>query len=126
MIASPDMISTALKMLSSLAVILGALLGLFYLARRMLNRDAVVGGEKLVKVLANTYMGAKKSIALVEIPGAVLVLGVTGESINLLARIDDREIVEHVKSPKGERSLPSFADQLQKWSSRLRAEKGER
>jgi flagellar protein FliO/FliZ len=125
MIASPDMISTALKMLSSLAVILGALLGLFYLARRMLNRNAAVGGEKLVRVLANTYMGAKKSITLVEVPGAILVLGVTGENISLLARIEDREIVERVRRPEGERSSPSFADQLQRWSSRFRAEKGE-
>lgn len=46
--------------------------------------------EKLIDVVANHNLGPKKSITIVRISGRLLVLGVSGESINLIAQLPDR------------------------------------
>lgn len=53
---------------------------------------------KVVEVIANHYLGPKKSISVVKIAGKTLVLGVTSENINLIAQLDrdleDEEVDE--------------------------------
>ena len=119
----PDMMSTALKMLAALIIILGGLLGIFIFVRRAFKRN--IGGSKgkLVRVLANSYIGVKKNISLVEVPGAILVLGITSDNICLLTKIEDEEMMDKVKGMEGEKMLPSFSDQLYKLSSRFRDDK---
>jgi flagellar protein FliO/FliZ len=48
---------------------------------------AAVG--KRIHVLESHYMGVKKTISLVQVPGKVLVLGISGDRINLLDTLDD-------------------------------------
>ena len=116
----PDLISTSLKMLIVLAVLIGGLLITFYYTKRKIGKQ--IGGSKgkLIRVLGNTYIGVKKQISLVEIPGAVLVLGLSGDNISLLAKIDDDNILGNIKSYEEAKVLPSFSDQLQKLSSRFK------
>ena len=68
----PDLISTSLKMLAVLTILLGGLLIILYYTKRKFVSQ--VGGSKgrLIRILGNTYIGVKKQISLVEIPGAVL------------------------------------------------------
>ena len=118
----PDLISTSLKMLIVLTVLVGGLLITFYYTKRKIGKQ--IGGSKgkLVRVLGNTYIGVKKQISLVEIPGAVLVLGLSGDNISLLAKIDDDKILGNIKSFEEAKVLPSFSDQLQKLSSRFKGQ----
>jgi flagellar biogenesis protein FliO len=46
--------------------------------------------EKMIDVVATHNLGPKKSITIVRISGRLLVLGVSGESINLIAQLPDR------------------------------------
>ena len=119
----PDLISTSVKMLTVLAILVGGLLIIFYFAKRKIGSQFRGSKGKLIKVLGNTYIGVKKQIALVEIPGAVLVLGVSNDNISLLARIDDEGTLENLKAFEGTKPLPSFSDQLQKISSRFKGHK---
>ena len=116
----PDLISTSLKMLIVLAILMGGLLITFYYTKRKFGKQ--VGGSKgkLIRVLGNTYIGVKKQISLVEIPGAVLVLGLSSDNISLLAKIDDEKILGNIKTFEETKVLPSFSDQLQKLSSRFK------
>jgi flagellar biogenesis protein FliO len=116
----PDLISTSLKMLIVLTILVGGLLITFYYTKRKIGKQ--IGGSKgkLVRVLGNTYIGVKKQISLVEIPGAVLVLGLSGDNISLLAKIDDDKILGNIKSFEEVKGLSSFSDQLQKLSSRFK------
>lgn len=116
----PDLISTSLKMLIVLAILVGGLLITFYYTKRKFGKQ--VGGSKgkLIRVLGNTYIGVKKQISLVEIPGAVLVLGLSSDNISLLAKIDDEKILGNIKTFEEAKALPSFSDQLQKLSSRFK------
>ena len=122
----PDLISTSLKMLIVLAILVGGLLITFYYTRRKIGKQ--IGGSKgkLIKVLGNTYIGVKKQISLVEIPGAVLVLGLSGDNISLLAKIDDDKILGNIKSFEEAKVLPSFSDQLQKLSSRFKGQSNDK
>jgi flagellar biogenesis protein FliO len=42
---------------------------------------------KMIEVVANHYLGPKKSIAVVKVAGRLLVLGVTNEAINLITQL---------------------------------------
>jgi flagellar protein FliO/FliZ len=121
---NPDLITTSLKMLAFLTVLLGGLIIILYYTKRKFVSQ--FGGPKgrLVKVLGNTYIGVKKQVSLVEIPGSVLVLGLSSDNISLLAKIDDKEILENLRKFESVKKAPSFADQLHKLSFRFKQHKG--
>lgn len=118
----PDLISSALKMFIVLGILLGGLVIALYFTKRIMRRTGQSKG-KMIRVLANSYVGAKKSISLVEVPGAVLVLGITNDNINLLAKIDDVEIVDKVTRPENDKMSWSFSDHIQKILSPHKREK---
>lgn len=117
---APDLFTTALKMLSALGIVLGGMFVLFYFMKRYLKRDSIGSTEKLIKVLASSYVGIKKSIALVEVPGAVLVVGITNDNISLLSKIEDKDILDKFRATGVDQTSTSFSDQLQKLSSRFK------
>ncbi|MBI4925544.1 MAG: flagellar biosynthetic protein FliO [Bdellovibrio sp.] len=55
-----------------------------------------LGNEKWIEVVANHYLGPKKSILVVRIAGKLLVLGVSQESIQLISQLNDMEYNEQV------------------------------
>ena len=88
---APDALSTALQMFTALGIVLGGLLVVFYFMKRFLKRDKGGSSQQLIRVVASQYVGIKKNIALVEVPGAVLVVGITNDNISLLTKIEDKE-----------------------------------
>ena len=70
-------------------------------------------------MLANQYIGLKKNISLVQIPGAILVVGITGDSICLLTKIEDKTILDQIHDQGAGRMTSSFSDQLNKITSRF-------
>jgi len=117
---SPDVFSSALQMLMALGLVLGGLLGVFYLLKRYLKRDVGGSGGKLIRVIASQYVGIKKNIALVEVPGSVLVVGITNDNISLLTKIEDKEVLSGMHQ-QACAVAPSFSDHLQRFSSRFRS-----
>jgi flagellar biogenesis protein FliO len=99
MTGSPELLPSAVNMIAALAVVLGGLFLLVHLARRyLLQRQGPLAGPPLVRVLASHPLGVKKSIALVDVPGCVLVLGLSGDRIQMLSRIQDPDVLERVRS----------------------------
>ena len=95
---SPDFLITAAKMLLALGVTVGALLLVLKFTRGLAADRIGKPGAGMVRVLSSTPVGVKKRIALVEVPGAVLVLGITGESIALLSKIENPETLDVFKN----------------------------
>jgi flagellar biogenesis protein FliO len=122
----PDLVSTALKMLTALGIILGGLLAVFFYTRRKSKIEFGGSRERMVRVLGNSYIGVKKHISLVEVPGSILVLGITPESICLLTKIEDEEILDQLKISQEEKIWPSFSDQLYKISSTFKGNKNKK
>ena len=119
----PDLLSTILKMITALVIVLGGLFIVFYFLKRILHKDIGRSSEKLIRILASSYIGVKKNISLVEIPGSILVLGVTSDNIRLLAKIEDEEILNKFKISEEGKKSTSFSDQLNKISSRFKEDK---
>jgi flagellar biogenesis protein FliO len=73
-----------------------------------------------VQVLETAHLGVKKSISMVHVPGAVLVLGVTADRISLLERIDDPDgAVTEAARPAGKAPARSFQDHLRHLTASL-------
>ena len=119
---APDMASTALQMLTALGVVLGGLIIVFYFMKRFLKRDVGGSKEQLIKVIASQHIGIKKNISLVEIPGSILVVGVSNDNISLLTKIEDKVVLDDLRQ-ENSRITPSFSDHLQRLTGRFKQAK---
>ena len=124
--ATPDMLATAFKMLAALALVLGGLGVFFYFAKRVMRKNIGTSGGEMIRILANQYIGLKKNIALVQIPGAILVVGIAGDSICLLTKIEDKTILDQIHDQRSGRITPSFSEQLNKITSRFIGNRNDR
>jgi len=120
--SSPDVVSGAFQMLTALGIVLGGLLLVFYFMKRYLKRDVGGSSGQLIQVIASQYIGIKKTIALVKVPGTILVVGVSNDKISLLTKIEDKEIIEAIQQEASGIS-PSFSDHLQRLTARFKSAK---
>lgn len=114
---SPDVASATIKMIFSLGFVLAIVWGLYRLAKKKLPMVNGGGKRHLIQVIENHSIGVKKHIAMVKIPGSVLVLGVGAEKISLLTQIEDPAVIqsiEAVKTPTG--SVLTFKEQLRRFT----------
>ena len=85
----PSLTSAALRMFWGLLVVLGVLLVIYGLARKRLS--LVHSNKKSqIKIIEIRHLMAKKSLCLVEVAGQEYLLGLGNETINLLAKLDNR------------------------------------
>jgi len=117
--SAPDMVTGAFQMLTALGIVLGGLLLVFYFLKRYLKRDGGGSNGQLIKVIASQYIGVKKNVALVEIPGSILVLGVSTDKITMLTKIEDKAIIQTIQ--QGSRGIsPTLAHHLQRLTARFK------
>jgi len=122
MTSSPDMVSGAFQMLTALGIVLGGLLLIFYFMKRYLKRDIGGSSGQLIQVIASQYIGVKKSIALVKVPGTILVIGVSNDNISMLTKIEDKANIEAIQQ-EASSMTPSFSDHLQRLTARFKSAK---
>jgi flagellar biosynthetic protein FliO len=108
----PDLWVTGLRLALSLGLVLLLFWGAMVLGRRFLMKTPAGGGSRLLQVLGHQYLGMKRTITMVKIPGAVLVLGVTADRIQLLSRIDDPDQLAAFESASQTPRQPRFGDHL--------------
>jgi flagellar protein FliO/FliZ len=129
--AMTDLSMVTLKMVVSLAIVLTIIWGLYRVAKKKLPMVQNSGHGKLMRVVENQYLGIKKNITMVQIPGAILVLGVSSDKVNLLTQIDDPVTINSITSRlDNHRSILNFRDQFQRLTrskrSGLHADRGEK
>ena len=122
MSAAPYIVSSTFKMLTALSIVMGALLVVFYFMKRFLKRDIVGSKEHLIKVIDSQYIGIKKRITLVEVPGSILVVGVSNDNISLLTKIEDKVVLDNLRQ-ESSRITHSFSDHLQRLTGRFTQDK---
>ena len=108
---TPELVAAALKMIGVLVLIVGGLLAFNKYSKRFFKNGVAGAGQKSVQVLEHTAIGIKKSVTLVRVPGAVLVLGVTNDRITLLDRMDGQDYEAFAVTTPSER-MPSFKEHL--------------
>lgn len=116
MMSSPDLTMAGLKMVLVLVLLLGLLLAALYAVRRLSGAGHLSG--RPIRILSSTHLGPRKVISLVEIPGRILVLGITKNDIRVLDRIDDADILARFSAPEGEDGVPPFSAHLKRLLSR--------
>lgn len=91
--------SASLKMASTLGLVLGLMFVVFHLFKKFGLKNSVFGGEgKPIKVLSTGFLAPRKSIALVEVAGDILVVGISNDQISLLSNVQDPGKIEQIKS----------------------------
>ncbi|VAW34556.1 hypothetical protein MNBD_DELTA02-787 [hydrothermal vent metagenome] len=105
------------KMLLALAIVL-VLFGAaaYFFKRYVFGRGRGLGrfgGSNVpVKVLSRNYIESRKNIAIVDVAGEILVLGITPSSITFLTKLEEPEAIEAARNT-GRRSSGSFIDIFQ-------------
>ncbi len=112
--ATPDIMTTGLKMVAALGMVLALILFMLYGLRKITGRRLGGGRGKHIQVLESHYMGVKKSIAMVHVPGKVLVLGITTDRITLLDTIDDDRIETPPEKQETQAFGPLLSERLKK------------
>ena len=115
--ATPDMLTTGLKMIASLGMVLAVILALMVGLRKLTRQRMGAAGGKRIQVLESHYMGVKKTISLVSVPGKVLVLGITGDRINLLETLDVDIVGQHAPADASKPFGPILSDRLKQLAS---------
>lgn len=82
-----DFYTAMVKMLAGLALVLGIMVGAYWLVRRLAPKAAALGGGQM-RLLARLGLGPRKFLAMVQVADRVLVLGVTTDSIRLVCELD--------------------------------------
>jgi flagellar biosynthetic protein FliO len=111
---TPDLTMAMVKMVLSLAVILALLWAAHRWMRRVLPAGRMSGRDRLIKVLSSHSLGMKKSVALVQVPGKVLVIGIGADQVNLLAHIDDPQVLAELMAQEEQKGTIRFSEHLQR------------
>jgi flagellar protein FliO/FliZ len=93
----------------SLAIVLGAIFAVAWLARRMRAIGRRPGA--LIEVLAETALGPKERVVLLQVGGKQLVVGVTANSINTLHVLETPVQLPAPDAPSSP-DKPNFKDLL--------------
>jgi flagellar protein FliO/FliZ len=119
-----DLTTPIVQTAAALAIVLGGMLGLYYIARRLIRRNGVTAAHPWIRVVDRHYLGFKKQVSLIQVPGALLVLGLSNDSITLLTKIDDRDILDKLPLIEQKEAGPSFADHLMRLTQRMKSPNG--
>ncbi|MGN6782688.1 MAG: FliO/MopB family protein [Marmoricola sp.] len=88
------MLQTTLRLIASLAVVVG----LMILLARVASRRMRGGHGSLVRVLHRQPLTRGSGVAVVEVGGRMLVLGTTEQQVSLLTELDPFEVMLHDES----------------------------
>ena len=91
-------------MVTTLSLVLGLIFLLFFGFKKYVLKNTAFGGGKLVQVLSTNFLAPKKNIALVEVAGEILVLGVSDQNISLLTSIREPDRIEEINNAHGDNS----------------------
>ncbi len=105
----------ALKFVGVLGGILALIVGgLFFFKKLAPGAVSRLGGNgSLVRTIYRTTLAPKQSLALVEVAGEVLVLGISGQNITMLTKIENEETLARVR----EAGESTFVDHLSRMIS---------
>lgn len=105
-----SLLSSFLKMIFALAIVLGLLIGVMYFVRNFMGHSAPsADNQSLINILSSRYLGPKSSIMLVEVMDQVIVVGMTGQQMTPLATIDDPHAIAKIKSQRSQPPTSPFS-----------------
>lgn len=108
------------RLFVALIIILGMIYAAVYVMRRFWARQTTQpSSSNLFSVLGRLHLGPKKAIYMIEIPGRILIIGVTESRMEMLGEITDQDEIELIKSSAGDITPLPFLSHLKRWSNRI-------
>lgn len=114
----PEFLAAALKTGLALVVVLGTVWGLGRVLKGPLAQGRGHGGGVL-RMRASLPVGLKKQVALVEVPGKILVLGISQDRVTCLDRIEDEELIQQITAEAPHTLGPSFKALLRRANGQI-------
>lgn len=96
------------KMIASLAIVIGIFLVGAYLYKEKILKKGGAGKGKLIKVIDKGYIDVKKGITIVDVAGEILVLGTAGEKITMLTKLESEEALSRLRGGQRKSERGSF------------------
>jgi flagellar biosynthetic protein FliO len=78
----------SLKMIGSLMIVLGLIIGLFYALKRLRFRTFQAGPTRQMRLITTLNLAPKRALALVELNDQWFIIGVGAESVRLITQMD--------------------------------------
>jgi flagellar protein FliO/FliZ len=116
-----SLLSSFLKMIFALAIVLGLLVGVMYFVKRFMGQAGPATDNKaLINIISSKYLGPKSSIVLVEVLDQIIVVGITAQQMTTLSCIDDPLAVAKIKANRSNPPSINFpGSKLAKYMSML-------
>ncbi|MFQ5427406.1 MAG: FliO/MopB family protein [Thermodesulfobacteriota bacterium] len=93
-----DYLYMLLRSVLALGLVVALIIGAMYALRRISHKRGASAGALPISVISRAFMGQKSSIAIVDVAGEVLVLGVSQNAVNLLLRLEDPEVIRDLRA----------------------------
>jgi flagellar biosynthetic protein FliO len=121
-----SLVSSFLKMIFALAIVLGLLFGVMYFVKRFMSQVAPASdNQALINILSSRYLGPKSSIILVEVMDHVIVVGISNQQMTTLACIDNPLAVAEIKAKRtSSPAMNSPANKIASYISSLNLSSG--
>lgn len=95
--SQPDLWGAVLKTLAMLSIVVAILILVLFLMRRFFYLKGASSHGQLIKVLSSYHMAPKERIALIDVAGEKVVIGITPENITCLTKIEKPEALARIE-----------------------------
>ena len=96
--SQPDLWGTGLKTFAMLCIVVAILILVLFLMKRFFYLKDGSGHGQLIKILSSHHVSPKERIALIDVVGEKIVIGITPENITFLTKIEKSEALDRIES----------------------------
>ena len=89
-----------LKTLAMLLIVLAFLILVLFLMRRFYYQKSSMGPVQIIKVISSYHVSPKGKVALIDVAGEKLLIGITSENISCLGRIKESKALTRLEEVK--------------------------
>lgn len=83
----PELINTGIKTIAMLFIVLGVLVLVLYIMKKIMSPKRNGKGDLIIKVVSSLHLSPKERVEVIEISGERIVVGITPGNINFLAKL---------------------------------------
>jgi flagellar protein FliO/FliZ len=96
--SQPDLWGAGLKTFAMLCIVVAILILVLFLMKRFFYlKDGPVHGQ-FIKILSSHHVTPKERIALIDVVGEKIVIGITPDNITFLTKIEKSEALDRIES----------------------------
>ncbi len=107
--AVPGLWLMMLKSMGMLCIVIAVLVGVLFLVRHLTEKRSGKTNKSLIQLLSSFHVSPKEKVMLLDVVGKKILIGVTQQTINCLAVIEDDHVDTSIEKSGGD-----FQDILEK------------